>query len=51
MLELGALAEVRRKGSWQAWFSVIGEDEVDKIYMRKSIKMYNDVVRAGLEWL
>lgn len=51
MLELGCLVDVLRKGNWHALFSVTGEDEADKAYMRQSVDSYNDLVRRGLTWI
>jgi len=51
MLELGCMVDVLRKGNWHAYFSVTGEDEAGKAYMRQSVDSYNDIVRRGLAWL
>ena len=51
MLDLGCLVDVLRKGNWHALFSVIGDDEEGKAYMRGSVDSYNDLVRRGVAWL
>lgn len=51
MLELSSMVDVLRKGNFHAYFSVTGEDEANKAYMRQSVDSYNEIVRRGLAWL